>query len=117
MWGGGLRTGGLTGQIVRRRYIILLGRLPIPVLGHLTVYKGKLLYIWSSEAIASPSGEKEDVRPGTVMEPDYPGGFLVRTGDGNLLVESAQLEGDSECSGTVFAEPIERVDSGVTVLR
>ncbi len=72
-----------------------------PYPGAFTYYRGKKLYVWAARplpGLLTPYRQP----PGTVQRLSHEG-LEVVTGEGNLLIKRAQLEGNEEMTGDRFA--------------
>jgi len=70
-----------------------------PYPGAFASWKGRRLYIWEARTAAAPAGAAV---PGTIATTER--ALLVHTGSQALQLIRVQLDGDSELSGTLWAE-------------
>lgn len=71
-----------------------------PYPGAFTVWRGRRLFVWRTRLV---DGMDSGGWPGQIVEMRQEG-FVIRTGEGRLLVASAQVEGGEELPGRAFAE-------------
>jgi methionyl-tRNA formyltransferase len=77
----------------------LIRAVTTPYPGAFTFLHGKKLYVWSARLIQDSAGG--GWLPGTILG-SQPGGCLVATGDGQLLLTQVQLEGEEMISGDTW---------------
>jgi methionyl-tRNA formyltransferase len=77
----------------------LVRAVTIPYPGAFTACRGKKLYVWSSRLVPDSTGAQW--LPWTIVGAE-PGGCLVSTGEGHLLLTQVQCEGEELLSGETW---------------
>jgi methionyl-tRNA formyltransferase len=78
-----------------------------PFPGAFTTYLGKIIYIWQGEVRELSS--QAETRPGQIIPSPDGEGLLVATGQGALLLQRVQSEGEAELTGPALVEALGRL--------
>jgi methionyl-tRNA formyltransferase len=76
---------------------LIRGMNPWP--GAYTTHKTKIIKVWQAQSVSSQS----DYQPGQVIEVDKNKGFIVQTGQGQVMIQEVQPQGGKRMAAAAFA--------------